>query len=171
MEEKREYCVYKHTSKIDGRAYVGITRVGVENRWRNGGIGYKNQKYFWHYVKKHGWDSLEHEVLFDNLTEEEATTMERELIAKWDLTNRNKGFNLDLGGSTNNHFWKGVYCIETDKEYEGTRIAERETGFQLQLYVLAVLENVVLRGKMIMEIHCIGFILMRRILFLKGSKK
>jgi len=65
MEEKREYCVYKHTSKIDGRAYVGITRVGVENRWRNGGIGYKNQKYFWHYVKKHGWDSLEHEVLFD----------------------------------------------------------------------------------------------------------
>lgn len=128
MEEKREYCVYKHTSKIDGRAYVGITRVGVENRWRNGGIGYKNQKYFWHYVEKYGWDSLEHEVLFDNLTEEEATTMEKELIAKWDLTNRNKGFNLDLGGSTNNRFWKGVYCVETDKEYEGTRIAERETG-------------------------------------------
>ena len=43
MEEKREYCVYKHTSKIDGRAYVGITRVGAENRWRNGGIGYKPQ--------------------------------------------------------------------------------------------------------------------------------
>lgn len=128
MEEKREYCVYKHTSKIDGRAYVGITRVGAENRWRNGGIGYKPQKYFWRYIKKYGWDSLEHEVLFDNLTEEEATAMEKELIAKWDLTNRNKGFNLDLGGSTNNHFWKGVYCVETDKEYEGTRIAERETG-------------------------------------------
>jgi hypothetical protein len=128
MEEKREYCVYKHTSKIDGRAYVGITRVGAENRWRNGGIGYKHQKYFWRYIEKYGWDSLEHEVLFDNLTEEEATAMERELIAKWDLTNKNKGFNLDLGGSTNNHFWRGVYCIETDKEYEGTRIAERETG-------------------------------------------
>lgn len=128
MEEKREYCVYKHTSKIDGRAYVGITRVGAKNRWRNGGIGYKNQKYFWRYIEKYGWDSLEHEVLFDNLTEEEATTMERELIAKWDLTNKNKGFNLDLGGSTNNNFWRGVYCIETDKEYEGTRMAERETG-------------------------------------------
>ena len=126
--EKREYCVYKHTSKIDGRAFVGITRVGVKQRWKSGGVGYKTQKYFWAYICKYGWDSLTHEVLYDNLTEDEAIAKEIELIAKWDLTNKEKGFNLDLGGSTNNHFWKGVYCVETHKTYGGTRIAEREIG-------------------------------------------
>ena len=127
MEEKREYCVYKHTSKIDGRAYVGITRVGTKQRWHNG-KGYKRNRYFWRYIQKYGWDSLYHEILYNNLTEEEAVRIEKELIAKWDLTNRDKGFNLDMGGSTNNVFWRGVYCIETGKEYAGARIAERDTG-------------------------------------------
>lgn len=127
MEEKRDYCVYKHTSKIDGRAYVGITRVEPEKRWLRG-KGYKNNPYFWRYILKHSWDSLTHEILYKNLTEKEATLKERELIAKWDLTNKEKGFNLDMGGSTNNTFWKSVYCIETMTMYDGTRIAERETG-------------------------------------------
>jgi hypothetical protein len=127
MEEKREYCVYKHTSKIDGRAYVGITRVEPEKRWLRG-KGYKSNPYFWRYILKHSWDSLTHEILFENLTEKEAALKERELITKWDLTNKEKGFNLDMGGSTNNAFWKSVYCIETMTMYEGTRIAERETG-------------------------------------------
>lgn len=124
---KNNYCVYKHTSKIDGRSYVGITRVGVEERWKNG-YGYKKNIYFWRYIQKYGWDSLTHEILYENLSEEEAIVKEIELIAKWDLTNKEKGFNLDKGGSTNNHFWRGVYCIETKTEYDGTRIAERETG-------------------------------------------
>ena len=123
---ERLYEVYKHTAP-DGRAYVGITRVGVEKRWQNGN-GYKKNQYFWRYIQKYGWDSLKHEVLANGLSEEEAVNMERELIEKWDLTNKDKGFNLDLGGSTNNAFWRGVYCIETGKEYDGTRIAERETG-------------------------------------------
>lgn len=127
MSEERKYCVYKHTSKIDGRAYVGITRVGVKQRWHSG-KGYKRNQYFWRYIQKYGWDSLEHEILYDDLSEEDAVKIEKKLIAEWDLTNRDKGFNLDLGGSTNNTFWRGVYCIETHSEYDGTRIAERETG-------------------------------------------
>lgn len=126
-KHKNNYCVYKHTSKIDGRAYIGITRVGVIDRWKNG-CGYKKNTYFWRYIQKYGWDSLTHEILYDNLSEEEAINKEKECIAKWNLTNKEKGFNLDKGGSTNNRFWRDVYCIETETEYDGTRIAERETG-------------------------------------------
>ena len=74
-KHKNNYCVYKHTSKIDGRAYVGITRVGVEHRWKNG-CGYKKNIYFWRYIKKYGWDSLTHEILYDRLSEEEAINKE-----------------------------------------------------------------------------------------------
>lgn len=90
------FKVYKHTL-FDGRAYIGITCQPLSRRWRDG-EGYKNSSYFYKAIQKYGWDAFEHEVLFDNLTEEEATAKEKELIAEYQTQDRAYGFNLTGGG-------------------------------------------------------------------------
>ena len=53
---------------------------------------------FYNAIKKYGWDNFEHEILFENLTQKEAKQKEIELIDYYDSTNRNKGYNVSLGG-------------------------------------------------------------------------
>lgn len=90
------FKVYKHTL-FDGRAYIGITCQPLSRRWRDG-EGYKTSPYFYRAIQKYGWDAFEHEVLLDNLTEEEAIAKEKELIAEYQTQNRAHGFNLTGGG-------------------------------------------------------------------------
>lgn len=90
------WSVYKHTSPSD-KVYIGITSREPSVRWANG-KGYKNNPYFWSAICKYGWENIKHEILFDNLTEEQAQTIERQLIAEYDSTNRTKGYNHDFGG-------------------------------------------------------------------------
>lgn len=90
------FKVYKHTL-FDGRAYIGITCQPLSRRWRDG-EGYKNSSYFYKAIQKYGWDAFEHEVLFNNLTEEEAIAKEKELIAEYQTQDRAYGFNLTGGG-------------------------------------------------------------------------
>lgn len=93
---ERKYCVYCHISP-SGKKYVGVTCRKPEKRW-NYGNGYKDNSYFYRAIQKYGWNSFEHVVLVRGLTEEEASRLEKRLIALFDLTNRSKGYNLDLGG-------------------------------------------------------------------------
>lgn len=90
------YTVYCHTNKINGKRYVGITKQKPEVRWCNG-HGYDTQ-YFRRAIDKYGWEEFTHEILFTNLTEDAAKQKEIELIAKWDLTNPSKGYNITMGG-------------------------------------------------------------------------
>ena len=90
------FKVYKHTL-FDGRSYIGITCQSLSRRWRDG-EGYKTSSYFYRAIQKYGWDAFEHEILFDNLTEEEAIAKEKELIAKYQTQDRAHGFNLTGGG-------------------------------------------------------------------------
>lgn len=96
------YCVYVHINKINGKKYVGQTVKGNKpwRRWDNGN-GYVNCKYFYHAIKKYGWDNFEHEVIANNLTAEEADNFERLLIVKLDTMNPDKGYNLEPGGTKN----------------------------------------------------------------------
>ena len=81
--EENGYIVYKHTNKINGKIYIGITHYEDPNRrWCNG-RGYKHSTLFNRAIKKYGWDSFMHEVLFTGLSKEEAHTMEKALIAKY----------------------------------------------------------------------------------------
>lgn len=77
--EKR-YSLYRHTSP-SGKVYIGITSQPVQNRW-NHGRGYMNAEKtpFKSAIIKYGWDSIKHEVLFTNLSEEKAKHLEIELI-------------------------------------------------------------------------------------------
>ena len=82
------WCVYRHVVP-NGKMYVGITSQRLSKRWNNG-QGYKRNKYFARAISKHGWDNINHEVLMDNLTQEQAFLAERIFIGYWDLTKESR---------------------------------------------------------------------------------
>jgi group I intron endonuclease len=92
------FTVYKHTTP-NGKVYIGITSRKPEYRW-NYGKGYKHNEYFYRAINKYGWDNIKHEILFTNLTKEQAEAKEIELIKHYDSTNRFKGYNIKSGGDT-----------------------------------------------------------------------
>lgn len=96
MEDKN-WCVYIHTNKTNGKRYVGITGQEPERRWRNG-EGYSTQP-FYAAIKKYGWDGFEHEIVAQNLTCKQAENMEKELIAKYHSLIKDGGYNIRQFGS------------------------------------------------------------------------
>ena len=114
----KEYTVYLHISP-SGKRYYGITKLNINQRWRNGN-GYKNQKCFWRAIEKYGWDNFEHIIIARGLSEDEAKWLEIELIKEWSTTNPNKGYNNSLGGES----WN---CSEETKK----KLSEIKSGKQL----------------------------------------
>lgn len=90
------YKVYKHTTPSE-KVYIGITSQRLSKRWQNGN-GYIKNPYFYKAIKKYGWNNINHCVIADGLTEEEACKLEISLISKYDSTNNKKGYNLSTGG-------------------------------------------------------------------------
>ena len=94
--EDKKWCVYMHTSPSN-KVYIGIT-FDVKHRWRNHGEGYKGGTRIYYAIRKYGWESFKHEILFTNLTREEACSKEIELIAQYKSTDAEYGYNLCAGG-------------------------------------------------------------------------
>ena len=92
------YFVYCHTNKINNKRYVGITKQKPEKRYKNG-LGYIHNEYFYNAILKYGWEEFSHEVLFSGLSLYDAEEKERELISKWNLTDRQYGYNIESGGN------------------------------------------------------------------------
>lgn len=120
----KNYSVYKHTSP-SGKIYIGITSQEPKKRWANG-LSYRHQRYLSTAIKKYGWDNIKHEVLFENLTKEQAEQKEIELIAFYKSNDRRYGYNIENGGKA-----KGRCSEETKK-----RISEAQKGHKP--YVLAL---------------------------------
>lgn len=91
------YTVYCHTNKTNGKKYFGITQQKCKTRWQ-GGNGYVDNKYFYSAIKKYGWSGFEHEIIMQGLSKEDACNLEQFLIATHDTTNREKGYNISVGG-------------------------------------------------------------------------
>lgn len=132
---ERTYSVYKHTNKINGKVYIGITSVAPEKRWGREGNGYKEQV-FGRAIQKYGWDSFEHEILIDNLSREEANKLEIEYIDLYHATDGDYGYNVSEGGKNNSDiFLKKVYQYSFDgkfiQEYESAEdVAEKNPSFK-----------------------------------------
>jgi len=92
----RLYAVYKHTNKINGKVYIGITCQAPERRWQKG-AGYA-RTYFGQAIKKYGWDAFTHEVIETGLEETVACEREIALISKFHSNEREHGYNLSGGG-------------------------------------------------------------------------
>ena len=96
-QSKNRYILYKHIFP-NGKVYIGITCKSVGTRWRKDGSGYSQQKLIWNAIQKYGWDNIKHEILFTNLTKEEACLKEVEYIAKYNSNDIKGGYNQSLGG-------------------------------------------------------------------------
>ena len=141
------YCVYAHINKINGKIYVGQTCRKPESRWGRDGSGYKEHPYFYHAIQKYGWNNFDHEIIASNLTKEEANNFEKLLIAKLNLLNHDRGYNLQEGGSSGrmlestkqklrelnsgeNHPMYGKHLPESTKK----KISDAKTGEKNNFY-------------------------------------
>ena len=121
-----KYTVYKHTSP-NGKVYIGITKNDPEYRWKHG-EGYNTQILFYRAIIKYGWDNFTHEILFENLSHDEACNKEIELIKYY--KSLKKSYNITDGGEGFVGFskpaWnKGIPCSETTKQKISKKAKER----------------------------------------------
>ena len=123
--DKRTHCVYAHVNKRNGKIYFGITKCYPKNRWGAGSGYYKCSK-FYPAIKKYGWDNIEHIILFDGLTKQEACEKEIELIKLYDSTNRQKGYNIGTGGEFGATGVKKSkeFCEMVSKRHKGKVLSE-----------------------------------------------
>ena len=79
IKERNCWSLYRHTSP-SGNIYIGITsQYPVYKRWQYGNA-YKHCSYFYNAIKKYGWNGIKHEILFSNLDESTAKSLEQKLI-------------------------------------------------------------------------------------------
>ena len=113
------HIVPKSISNYDyDKYYVGITSKSVNERWKKDGYGYVSQKLFYKVIKKYGWNNIEHYIIAEHLTENEAIELEKTLIAKLKCNSckYKYGYNLTDGGEGSNGY------IPTKEEREKRRI-------------------------------------------------
>ena len=91
----KEYCVYIHRNRINGKVYVGMTS-DANKRWC-GKEKYSTQP-FGDAVRKDGWECFDHLIIADGLTEKQASNLEKELIEQYDSMNPEHGYNHNSGG-------------------------------------------------------------------------
>lgn len=134
--EKQNYYLYCHTNKINGKKYIGISKQLPSHRWQNG-KGYKGCPKFEKAIKKYGWENFEHEILFKNLTKQEASDLEQQYIEQYDTVNN--GYNVLQGGLDNSVNGANLFDKQTVNQYtldkqlvhtwESAMEVERELGF------------------------------------------
>lgn len=103
------YSVYMHIA--ENKVYIGIT-TNITARWQRG-HGYRSNAPFNDAIKRIGWSNITHTIIADSLTKQEAQAMESALIAQYDSTNPEKGYNRDF--SEFNKFVNSAEQIELRK--------------------------------------------------------
>lgn len=105
------YLVYKVTNVQNDKIYIGITGHSFEHRWKqhlSDTAAKRNDFVFHKALAKYGVDSFITEVVFTDLTKEEAREKERELIKQYDSFYLNgHGYNMTYGGECNDHLRGG----------------------------------------------------------------
>ena len=129
MAEERNYCVYLHSCP-NGKVYIGITCQNPLSRWQCG-HGYRFQKHFYHAIVKYGWDNIKHEILYDGLTKEEACQQEIELIAHYNSTDPQFGYNHSVGGSCPS---SGIHHTEEARRKMSEALKGKYVGENNHLY-------------------------------------
>ena len=97
------WIIYKITNKVNGKAYVGLTKRGLDKRWRahcslaNCNLTCAKRPHFHRAIVKYGVNVWKTEILIEGITTaEEAARKEIEMISKYD-TYAN-GYNSTKGG-------------------------------------------------------------------------
>lgn len=93
MKDKK-YTLYEHIFP-NGKRYIGVTSQNIKARWKNG-FGYETQSKMMCAIQEFGWDNIEHIILQENLTKEEAHRLERKRIIEFNSIEN--GYNTLVGG-------------------------------------------------------------------------
>ena len=101
---ENNYKVYMHKFP-NNKVYVGITCQNVNDRWRKGS---RYNGYIKNAIQKYNWENIEHIIVYEHLSKEEAEQKEIELISFYKSNQRKYGYNIENGG---NH--KGKHSKET----------------------------------------------------------
>lgn len=111
MSEKSNCNVWKVYCHIfpNCKKYIGITHRPVEERWRLDGSGYRGQIVY-RAIEKYGWENIEHKVLKEGLSKEEAEYYEKYYIKALETHTSMNGYNCTWGGEgTNNYDKEAIY--------------------------------------------------------------
>lgn len=98
--EPHTWTVYVHECMYNHKKYVGITGQEVNIRWRNGN-GYASCPYFNNAILKYGWDNFYHFIIYNNVTQNEASLLEDILIKSLHTKYNEYGYNYLNGGYNN----------------------------------------------------------------------
>lgn len=102
----KDYCVYEHVFP-NGKKYIGIT-CDTEKRWRNG-KGYETQPKMDRAIKKYGWENVEHNIIVEGVSKEEAEQLEQKYIAEYNTFAN--GYNSTIGGNTVGGYYLDEYVL------------------------------------------------------------
>jgi group I intron endonuclease len=101
--KNKNFCIYIHLNKINNKAYIGQTCGNPKYRWGRNGNRYYHNEYFLRAIQKYGWENFEHVIWAEGLTADEANRAERLLIALFNTTNQEFGYNIAFGGDNFSH--------------------------------------------------------------------
>ena len=116
----------------------------IKHRWVKTGNGYKNNADFYEAIQTYGWDNIEHIVIADNLTKNDAETLEEQLINDNKTYDSNYGYNTRIGMKWNeeykammseimsgdNNYWFGKTFTEEHK----SKLSESHSGKNNHMY-------------------------------------
>lgn len=106
------YTVYMHKFP-NNKVYIGITCQSVYKRW---GHKYSNSPLMKNAINKYGWENVEHIILYENLSQEDAEDKEKKLIKKFKSNQKEYGYNVANGG------------MHKGKTTDETKLKIRESG-------------------------------------------
>ena len=116
---KNNYSVYQHVTP-DKMYYFGQTN-NIKRRWEANGIHYKETSLY-PYIEKFGWDNIQHIVLFENQSKENALFIENFLIetAQEDgvCINKNRSGNISKEEGYKQEYDKQYYEQNKDKKQQ-----------------------------------------------------
>lgn len=95
--------IYKVTNKVNGKVYIGQTTNTLEYRKgqheRSAKCTYRPSVYFHNALMKYGAENFTWEVIDTANSQEELDEKEMKWISIYNSTDKNKGYNLKLGGN------------------------------------------------------------------------
>lgn len=122
------YTVYIHINKQNKKKYIGITSMSTKERWRNG-YGYSDKLPIGRAIRKYGWNGFIHEILCDNLSENDAKNIEIELIRRLQTQNPQYGYNICAGGNGVTGWHPSEETKRKISESARKRIGEKNPNF------------------------------------------
>ena len=119
----KNYKIYCHIFP-NGKRYFGQTKRDLEERFGKNGSKYKDCPLLWNAIQKYKWENIQHVLIKDGLTQEEANLYEQAYIKSYRTYDERYGYNLALGGAGNSGYdynqiydlWLKGYSFEQIEE-------------------------------------------------------